>query len=51
MIIEQPIANSQQPNYKQMNYIFIFSMLFLTNIGFAQSAFPDFLHGTWKMEN
>ncbi|MDT7827698.1 DUF6265 family protein [Pricia sp. S334] len=34
-----------------MKYIFTLLMLFLTDIAFAQSDFPDFLQGTWKMEN
>jgi hypothetical protein len=34
-----------------MKYIFTFLTLFLTNITWAQTDFPDFLQGTWKMEN
>jgi uncharacterized protein YciI len=34
-----------------MKYILIFLILTLANIAFAQSGFPDFLQGTWKMEN
>ncbi len=34
-----------------MKYILTFLILFLTDIAFAQSDFPDFLHGTWKIEN
>lgn len=34
-----------------MKYIFAFLSLFLTNIALAQSDFPEFLQGTWKMED
>jgi len=34
-----------------MKYILIFISLFLPQITFTQSVFPDFLQGTWKMEN
>lgn len=34
-----------------MKYPLIFLILLLNEITFAQSEFPDFLHGTWKMEN
>lgn len=34
-----------------MKYIFTIIALFLANIALAQSTFPDFLQGTWKMEN
>lgn len=36
-----------------MKYIFAFFTLFLCNLALAQSqsTFPDFLQGTWKMEN
>ncbi|MDP1621845.1 MAG: DUF6265 family protein [Bacteroidales bacterium] len=32
------------------NILLIFTF-FLTDLGFAQSGLPDFLHGTWKVEN
>lgn len=34
-----------------MKHIFTLLILFLTDIAFAQSDFPDFLRGTWKMDN
>lgn len=34
-----------------MKYIFAFVSLFMANIVLAQSEFPDFLQGNWKMEN
>jgi len=34
-----------------MRNILLIISLSLTNLTFAQSAFPDFLQGTWKMEN
>jgi hypothetical protein len=36
-----------------MKYIFAFFTLFLTNVALSQSqaSFPDFLQGTWKIEN
>ncbi len=34
-----------------MKYTLTFLILLLTDILFAQSNFPNFLHGTWKMEN
>ncbi|MGV8093159.1 MAG: DUF6265 family protein [Mangrovibacterium sp.] len=34
-----------------MKYILTFLTLSLANMAFAQSGFPDFLQGTWKMEN
>jgi len=38
-------------NKEAMRTIFILIILFMTDITFAQSGFPDFLQGTWKMEN
>jgi uncharacterized protein YciI len=37
--------------FKQMKYILTLLILFAVNSTYAQSGFPDFLHGTWKMEN
>jgi uncharacterized protein YciI len=34
-----------------MKYIFTLLFLFTLQLTFAQSSFPDFLQGTWKMEN
>lgn len=34
-----------------MKYILTFLIFFLTKASFAQSEFPDFLQGTWKIEN
>ena len=34
-----------------MKHILTLFMLLLADIAFAQSDFPDFLQGTWKMEN
>ncbi|WP_257667910.1 YciI family protein [Parapedobacter tibetensis] len=34
-----------------MKYILAFLILFLTGMASAQPVFPDFLQGTWKMEN
>lgn len=34
-----------------MRAIFILIMLLMADTIFAQSGFPDFLQGTWKMEN
>jgi uncharacterized protein YciI len=34
-----------------MKYILITLMLLIAELSFAQSDFPDFLQGTWKMEN
>lgn len=34
-----------------MRTIVILIILFMTDATFAQSGFPDFLKGTWKMEN
>ncbi len=34
-----------------MKYIFFIITLLAVNLAFGQSGIPDFLHGTWKMEN
>lgn len=34
-----------------MRALWTLIILFMTDITFAQSGFPDFLQGTWKMEN
>ncbi|MGV8138136.1 MAG: hypothetical protein AB2L20_23240 [Mangrovibacterium sp.] len=34
-----------------MKHIFVLLMMLLADIAVAQSDFPDFLQGTWKMEN
>lgn len=34
-----------------MKYALLFLILFLTDMTFAQSEIPDFLEGTWKIEN
>lgn len=34
-----------------MKYTFTLLILFTVKLTFAQSSFPDFLQGTWKMEN
>lgn len=34
-----------------MKYLLALLTLFLTNMAFAQSDFPNFLQGTWKIEN
>jgi hypothetical protein len=34
-----------------MKYMLLFISLLLSQITFTQSVFPDFLQGTWKMEN
>jgi hypothetical protein len=34
-----------------MKYYLAFFVLFLTNLALAQTDFPNFLQGTWKMEN
>ncbi len=34
-----------------MKHIFLIVAIVTTNLSFAQSDFPDFLKGTWKMEN
>lgn len=36
---------------KTMKYILTLLILFIVDMTFAQSSYPDFLHGTWKMEN
>jgi hypothetical protein len=44
-------ANKRYKIKRLMKYIFVFLTLFLANITLAQPDFPDFLQGTWKMEN
>lgn len=34
-----------------MKYILILLLLFSGDLTFAQTTFPAFLNGTWKMEN
>jgi hypothetical protein len=34
-----------------MKYILTLQILFIIELTFAQSSYPDFLQGTWKMEN
>ncbi|MBE2190481.1 MAG: hypothetical protein IAE98_13595 [Candidatus Kapabacteria bacterium] len=34
-----------------MKLIYILLLIFSTSALYSQTAFPDFLHGTWKMEN
>jgi hypothetical protein len=34
-----------------MKYILTLLILFITDLTFAQSSFPNFLQGTWKIEN
>lgn len=34
-----------------MKYIFTLLILFAVELAFSQSSYPDFLQGTWKMEN
>src|SRR5690554_1317766 len=43
--------NPQQQTKKSMKHILALLMLFTVAWTYAQSNFPDFLHGTWKMEN
>lgn len=43
-------TNPQQ-TVKKMKYILTLLILFIIELSFAQSNYPDFLQGTWKMEN
>jgi uncharacterized protein YciI len=40
-----------QQTEKTMKYILTLLILFIIELSFAQSSYPDFLQGTWKMEN
>jgi uncharacterized protein YciI len=44
------IINQNKPS-TGMKYLLTFLMLAITSKAVAQSSFPDFLQGTWKMEN
>jgi uncharacterized protein YciI len=46
------MVNIEPHNTKRMmKHILTFLILFIAEDTFAQSGFPDFLQGTWKMEN
>jgi len=34
-----------------MKLVLTFTIIALANLTFSQATFPDFLQGTWKMEN
>ena len=44
-------TTTPQQTEKTMKYILTLLILFIIELTFAQSSYPDFLQGTWKMEN
>lgn len=42
---------THRQNINKMKYIFLLITLLTLNLTFGQSNIPDFLQGTWKMEN